>query len=106
MVRAFLGLTEDNLTLYRADKLMKDPETLSLVEPDELDTYIDLVEIFMRGLADVDGLSYDARSDFGSTETFKKGSSSDFSSRYLDQSRESVIVVKNALSQIVNILKL
>jgi len=106
MVRAFLGLTEDNLTLYRADKLMQDPETLNLVEPDDLDQYIEQVEVFMRGLADVDGLSYDARSDFGSTETFKKDSKSDFSSKYLDQSRESVETVKKALSKIVRFLKL
>ena len=108
IVRAFLGLTNDNPNLNKADILMRKSSTLELVDVDKIDEYIDAVDIFSRAVASADGLSYNARSDFSSTETFTKDTTTTQSSKtdYLEQTKKSVQEAKNALEIIVNILNI
>lgn len=74
VVRAFVGLSEDvNPTLYKAEKLMKDPKTLDLLQDDvDIDAYFNDVESYAEALAEVDSVSYAARTDYASTETRSK----------------------------------
>ena len=43
VVRAFLGLTKENLTLQKADQLMKLKSTIEKVNPDNIDDYFEVV---------------------------------------------------------------
>jgi hypothetical protein len=78
VVREFLGLGNEaiGLPLKSADKLMKKPSTLMLVDPDDIDRYIDAVEKYSENIAAADGLSYSARTDYSSTENASKGDTS------------------------------
>ena len=109
VVRAFLGKTPENLVLQKADVLMKSPDSLELVEPDRIDEYIDAVEKFSTTLSAADSLAYNARQDHDSTESFPVGPFSDVgssksSSRYLDQTRDLVVQVRDSLAKIVDML--
>jgi hypothetical protein len=136
VVRAFMGLTDDNLLLKRADILMKKPSTLDRIDPDLLDHYVEEVEKYSQAVATVDSIAYAARSDYASTETTiasaesaakKVGgksskralsfssleeSSNDASSiatakkDYLAQSKDAVVIARDALSGIVKDLDL
>eukprot|EP01041_Mallomonas_annulata_P001857 gene1857-3603_t len=106
VVRAFLGLTsDDNPNLVKADLLMRKPTTLDLIDPDSFDEYIEAVDVFARSIAEIDGLSYNARSDFSSTETFSKDKiGTQGSSDYLEQTKKSVIKARDSLAKVVNLL--
>lgn len=106
VVRAFLGLTPDNLNLNKADILMRKSTTLETINPDQIDTYIEAVDTFSQAVAAVDGLSYNARSDYASTETFSKSSDlgTNIQSDYLEQCKSNVIKARDALRLIVDLL--
>lgn len=108
VVRAFLGLTPENVVLNQAEKLMKKPETLDLVDSDNIDSYFEAIEKYTTALASVNSLAYEARTDYTSTETFSRENAGESSSKnnYLEQSRQSVIQCKEALERIVNYLGL
>ena len=112
MVRALLGLTPDNLNLNGAEKLMKKPSTIQLLaDPDTVDEYFEQIEKFSIALTSADSLSYQARTDYASTETtFKDDSESRVTGggklSYLDQSKDSVQKVRDALDRIVTLLQL
>ena len=106
MVRALLGLTSENKVLQKADVLMKKPDTLELIDSDDFDKYMEAVDKFTEAVAAVDGLAYNARTDFASTETFKKDDSDDNKSKYLEQSKSNVAIARDSLKSIVSILKL
>lgn len=55
VVRAFAGLTNDNLLLKNADKLMSRPEIVDRVDPDDIDKYFESVEAFTLAVAEVCG---------------------------------------------------
>ena len=74
MVRAFLGLTPDNLTLNNAERLLKKPITINRVDPEYIDDYFEQVDKFIMGVSSVDALSYEARTDFASIENNNKQS--------------------------------
>jgi hypothetical protein len=107
-VRAFLGLTKENPTLSRADVLMKKQSTVGLIDENKIEEYFDAVEQYTQAISEVDGLTYGARVDYSSTETSSKEDiASKTSDRdYLQQSKESVRKVKNALETIVQDLQL
>eukprot|EP01036_Dinobryon_divergens_P027161 gene27161-35886_t len=114
VVRAFLGLSPDNNPLLsRAELLMKKPAVVSRLDPDDLEEYFSAVEQFTEAVSAVDSLSYQARTDYSSTETasresFSSSTKSDLSGRkdYLAQTKASVEAAKNALSIVVDLLKL
>jgi len=110
VVRGFLGLTDDNLVLNKAEILMKKPSTLELIDSDDIDTYIDQVDIYTQAISAIDVLSYQARSDFYSQETNSKEmiesndkNNNEFNKKdYLALTRDNVIIARNALSYIVD----
>lgn len=106
VVRAFVGLTKDNTVLQRADVLMKSKDTLALVAPDKIDDYIEYVESFSRAVSSVSSLAYNARTDFSSTNTFSVASLSETEagSTYIEQSKKSLIEVRDNLAAVVDIL--
>ena len=115
VVRAFLGLNPDNNPLLsRAELLMKKPAVVSRLDPDDLEDYFSAVEQFTEAVSEVDSLSYQARTDFASSETASRETfnsltkSDDVSGKkyYLAQTKASVETAKNALSIVVDLLKL
>lgn len=108
VVRAFLGLTDDNTVLNKADKLMKSPAALEIVPPDHFEDYIEAVDSFSQAVATADSLAYQARTDFSSTETNtrKKILEDENGQGYLAQSKKSVIKARNSLALIVKELNL
>lgn len=110
IVRAFVGLTNENLTLKNADKLMKKTSTIEMlpesVDPEE---YIAAVDSFTSAVATVDSLGYSARTDYSSTETQFKGDDSlenNLKKDYLAQSKNEVLKVRDSLARIVEMLQL
>jgi hypothetical protein len=111
VVRAFLGLTDENILLSHAEALMRSPRALSRIDPDRIDLYIDEVEKFTQAVASADSLAYNARTDYSSTENFSKSSMDQTSAgegkiTYLSQSKISVMSARDALADIVNLLNL
>eukprot|EP00607_Mallomonas_marina_P010197 CAMPEP_0182422894 /NCGR_PEP_ID=MMETSP1167-20130531/8731_1 /TAXON_ID=2988 /ORGANISM="Mallomonas Sp, Strain CCMP3275" /LENGTH=119 /DNA_ID=CAMNT_0024601365 /DNA_START=417 /DNA_END=776 /DNA_ORIENTATION=+ len=109
VVRAFLGLTDENPNLNNAYDLLQKTSTLERVDPDRIDEYVENVDKFAQAISSVDSLSYNARSDYSSTETFAKGQQDVLQSKntdYLSQTKRSVIDVRNTLAVIVDILNL
>lgn len=112
MVRAYLGLLPDNLTLNNIEKLMKKPSTVQLLaDPDTIDEYFEQVDKFTIALTSADSLSYQARTDYASTETTLKDDSDGRISgggkvSFLDQSKDSVQQCRDALDRIVTLLNL
>lgn len=112
MVRAYLGLMPDNLTLNNIEKLMKKPSTLQLLaDPDAVDEYFEQVDKYTIALTSADSLSYQARTDYASTETTLKDDSDGRTSgggkvSFLDQSKDSVQKCRDALDRIVTLLNL
>ena len=114
VVRAFLGLNSDNNPLLsRAELLMKKPIVVSRVDPDNLEEYFSAVEQFTEAVSAVDSLSYQARTDYSSSETasreeFDSMTKSGLSGKkdYLSQTKASVEAARNALSIVVDLLKL
>lgn len=89
---------------------MKKPSTLELIDSDDIDTYIDQVDVYTQAISAIDVLSYQARSDFYSQETNSKDTieSNDKNNNeqnkkdYLALTRDSVIIARDALTYIVN----
>lgn len=106
VIRAFLGKTENNLVLQGSDELLKSPGTLDLVDTEKVEEYIDTVEEFSQALSAADSLAYNARQDYDSSNTFALGSSMSLKSgsKYIDQSKDAVIKVRNALSKLIDLL--
>ena len=112
VVRAFMGLnSKNNPLLSRAEVLMKKPFVVNRLDPDDLEDYFSAVEQFTEAVSSVDSLSYQARTDFQSTETASREES--IASRetagkkdYLAAARDSVEVARNALTIIVEKLKI
>ena len=107
VVRAFLGLTQENLLLSKADDLMRKPSTLDRVDEDQLEVFLAAVEDYTIAVSNVDTLGYSARTDFGSTETqsLEELLNSGKNSKLM-QSKESVITARDNLAQIIDLLKL
>jgi hypothetical protein len=111
VVREFLGLGNEPvaLALKNAEALMRKPSTLQLVDPDDVDRYIEAIEKYSINVAAADGLSYAARTDYSSTENATKGDISLKGSSkedYLSKSKQAVEVIVTNLKTIVDILKL
>lgn len=110
VVRAFLGLTPDNLLLNQAEKLMKKSSTIDRIDPDNIEDYFEAVETYVQALATADGLAYQAKTDYASTETVSKeyGKQAINSGKgdYLAQSKKAVIIVRDQLKKIVTALQL
>ena len=69
MVRSFVGLMDENPTLQNAAKIMGSDVALNRVQDDDIENYMQAVDSFSKALAEVDLLTYSARTDYGSTET-------------------------------------
>lgn len=111
VVRAFVGLTNENLLLKNAEKLMLKPTTIDMVDGDDLDQYQENVDAFILAVSEVDQLSYAARTDHDSTETFSReegGTSikSQSGQDYLSQSKIAVEKLQKALEGVVGELHL
>ena len=88
---------------------MRRPATLNKLRSDvDSEQYIAAVDGFQLAISSVDSLSYDARTDYSSTETAKKGDRSlkanDAKKDYLAQCKDSVIVARDYLRQVVDML--
>jgi hypothetical protein len=105
VVRAFLGLAKDNLLLSKADELMRKPSVMSLVNEDELDSYVLAVEDFSIAVSAIDTLGYTARTDYSSTETQTLEQIKGGNGR-LKQTKDNVVVARDSLAKIVNMLHL
>jgi hypothetical protein len=108
VIRAFLGLTKDNLLLAKAESLMKKPTTIDRVDPDLVDQYFEDIETYMQSVATADSLAYQARTDYASTETATRESYQEKSGKsdYLTQSKEAVKTVRDSLARIVAALNI
>lgn len=117
MVRSYAGLVDDgNPTLQNAAKIMSSEIALDRVlsGDDDVEIYMAAVDSFKKALAEVDLLTYSARTDYASTETQTAESiqkSIDDQEAgigkkdFLAQSRDSVIKLKDALVAINKALK-
>lgn len=115
MVRAYFGYKPDNNpTLYNAELNMLKKEIVNSIEDgDLLEEYITTVESFTSAKAEVNTLSYEARTDFASQQTFSpadmKARISDQRSGgrkdYLAQCKESAAKARDALEKILQILQ-
>jgi len=100
---------DDNLVLNKAELLMKKPSTLELIDSDDIDTYIDQVDVYTQAISAIDVLSYQARSDFYSQETNSKdtielndkNNNEKNKKDYLALTRDNVIIARDALTYIV-----
>jgi hypothetical protein len=109
LVRALVGLTNDNFNLKNADKLMKRPDIIDLVSETDIDAYLENVDAFTRTISEVDNLTYAARTDHDSTETFTKGTNQppvNGKKDYLAQAQDATIKLQAYLSTIVDELHL
>ena len=111
VVRQFLGLGNEPiaLSLKNAESLMRKPSTLQLIDPDNIDRYIEAVDKYSESIAAADGLSYAARTDYSSTENTSKGDTSLKGSSkedYLSKTKTAVEAVVANLNIIVDILQL
>ena len=107
VVRAFLGLTQENLLLAKAEDLMRKPSSISRVDEDSLEDYLSAVEEFSIAVSNVNSLGYTARTDFGSTETqtleqIRAGGGS----VKLKQTKDNVVEARNSLEKVVKLLHL
>ena len=101
---------DDNLILNKAELLMKKPSTLELIDSDDIDTYIDQVDVYTQAISAIDVLSYQARSDFYSQETNSKdtielndkNNNEKNKKDYLALTRDNVIIARDALTYIVD----
>lgn len=115
MVRAYFGWKpENNPTLYNVELNMLKKEIInSIDDADLLDQYINAVESFTSAKAEVNTLSYEARTDFASQQTFSpeemKTRIADGQGQkkrdYLAQCKESAVKARDALTKIVEILQ-
>ena len=87
---------------------MKAKSTIDKVDPDNIDDYFEMVDQFTVDMASADALAYNARQDNDSQTTFKLGASTSLSSgsKSLDQSKASVIKIRDSLEKIVKYLEL
>jgi len=111
VVRAFVGLTNENLVLKNAEKLMLKPDVLDRVSGEDMDEYEENVDAYILAVSEVDQLAYAARTDHDSTETFSRGTGGQSikaaaGQDYLSQSKIAVSKVQKALTNIVRELKL
>ena len=112
VVRAFLGLTKENLVLSQADALMKKASTVDLVDPDAIDEYFEAVDSYLQASSAADSLAYQSRTEYASTENFPKedliANSQTLMGKetYLSQSKAQVVLVRDALDKIVKALHL
>ena len=89
---------------------MKKPSTLELIDSDDIDTYIDQVDVYTQAISAIDVLSYQARSDFYSQETNSKdtielndkNNNEKNKKDYLALTRDNVIIARDALTYIVD----
>eukprot|EP01040_Poterioochromonas_malhamensis_P001419 gene1419-1503_t len=105
---------ENNPTLYNVELNMLKKEIInSIDDADLLDQYINAVESFTSAKAEVNTLSYEARTDFASQQTFSpeemKTRIADGQGQkkrdYLAQCKESAVKARDALTKIVEILQ-
>ena len=118
IVRAFAGLMDENPTLNNAVKLMQSEKALNRVlEADrvEVEEYMSAVDSYEKALAEVDLLSYSARTGYASTETQTLEESKRYYEQaeqglgkkdFLIQTRESMAKLDTALKKIVEALAL
>lgn len=109
VIRALIGLLpEENTNLYQIDKLFRLKATMNSINADNIEDYIDYVEKFTIALANVDSLTYQARTDYGSTEVMSKDDKSlvtNNKSDYLSKSKQSVIDTSTALNKIIEFIE-
>lgn len=107
MVRALLGLTNDNKSLIKAEDFMRKPTTVSKVDPDFIEEYFAAVDSFSQAISEIDSLTYEARFDFGSVENSMIGQDNVASTNdYLQQSKLSTIHAKESLEKILTYLNI
>jgi hypothetical protein len=106
VVRAFLGLTQENLLLTRADDLMRKQSSINRVNEDNLEDYLAAIEDFSVAVSTVDVLGYTARTDFSSTETQSLEEVLSSGNNKLKQSKDSVIKARDSLQKIIELLRL
>jgi len=110
VVRAFVGLTDDNLLLRGVDRLLHKPSTLDRLGEDDQERYEADADAYLSALGEVDQLSYAARTDHDSTETFSKADGrsirSEAGTDYLSQTKVAVGKLRDALSGLIKDLQL
>lgn len=109
MVRAYVGLKDENPVLRGAEALMQKTSTLSRIDVDKDSAYIDAVELYVQAVANVAALSYEARTDFLAQETSDRDSLVNARAGrkdYLEEARVAVVDVRDALEDIVSMLHL
>lgn len=106
VVRAFLGLTQENLLLARADDLMRRPDTIARLDDDDVDSYLAAVEEFSVAVSNVASLGYSARSDFGATEAQTREQLLAGGDGRMGQTKASVVLARDSLQTIVALLHL
>ena len=115
MVRSVVGLMDENPTLQNAAKIMGSDVALNRVQDDDIENYMQAVDSFSKALAEVDLLTYSARTDYGSTETqtleninksFEEQDAGIGKKDFLAQSRDSLIKLYEALKAINKTLRL
>jgi hypothetical protein len=110
MVRAYLGLKDNNNVLRNIEKILKQPIALQQVSEDEFDQYLENVEAYSQYLAEADALSYEARSDFLAVQTYSKEDLQDAQSNgkqdYLTRTQDSVMKLRDSLQNLVTELQL
>ena len=115
MVRSYVGLMDENPTLQNAAKVMGSNVALDRVQDDDIELYMQAVDSFSKALAEVDLLTYSARTDYGSTETqtletINKAVDDQEAGigkkDYIAQSRDSLVKLDKALKTINKALQL
>lgn len=102
VVRAFLGLTSDNLLLTQAEGLMLRPSSVERVDPDVIDTYQEAVEKYSRAVSSVDALGYSVRSGLGGTDA--RTLAETLADGKLTQSKAAVEEARDGLKTVVELL--
>ena len=80
------------------------------LDADHIESYMEAVDRYTTAIASIDGLAYEARTDFASRETSGKSQinqPSDSNKKdYLNQSKDSVIIARDALVYIIEELNI
>ena len=106
MVRSYAGLLDENPTLQNAAKVMGSDIALERVQDEDVEIYMTAVDSFSKALAEVDLLTYSARTDYASTETqtaesiqkaFDDQEAGLGKKDFLAQSRDSMMKLEDAL---------
>lgn len=99
-VRRYLGLRSTTDPLFNIERVL-DKAQAYIDDPDDLETFVDASELFQSTKSMANSMAY--TSSFGE---YNPGGGKDQVEKYLEESRKQVIVAKDSLSKIADILKL